>query len=174
MSPVEAPETAVATATTETTQTTTTPDATAVIDSSPFLKAIVHQIRANDGYGVYRNWGDDLLLKPYVIAKKKRREISVEGDVDPATMSRILGFYRAVAARIEEETGQLSQVVVDLSHEGFGWALVFSGRLILACKTLRDAQRFGFDSLEKLATEGEKLVRKGVSLAQKYPEVCDI
>lgn len=149
-------------------------DAALVIDSSPFLKAIVQQIRANDGYGVYRNWADELLLKPYVIPKKKRREISVEGDVEPATMSRILGFYRAIAARIEEETGQLSQVVVDLSHEGFGWALIFSGRLILVCKTLRDAQRFGFDSFEKLAAEGEKLVQKGIELGRKYPEVCDI
>ena len=35
-----------------------------------------------------------------MIAKKKRREISVEGEVDPITLSRILAFYRAIAARI--------------------------------------------------------------------------
>ena len=46
------------------------------IDSAPFLKTIVQQIRANDAYGTYRNWADETLLKPYVIAKKKRREIS--------------------------------------------------------------------------------------------------
>lgn len=149
-------------------------DAALVIDSSPFLKAIVQQIRANDAYGTYRNWADELLLKPYILSKKQRREISVEGDVDPITLSRILGFYRAIAARIEEETGQLSQVVVDLSHEGFGWALIFAGRLILVSKTLRDAQRFGFDSLEKLNAEGEKLVQKGVELARQYPEVCNL
>jgi probable nitrogen fixation protein len=144
------------------------------IDSSPFLKALVQQIRANDAYGTFRNWGDELLLKPYVIPKKERREIPVEGDVDPITMGRILGFYRAIAARIEEETGQLSQVVVDLSHEGFGWALIFSGRLILVSKTLRDAQRFGFDTLEKLNLEGEKLVQKGIELGKRFPEVCDL
>ena len=149
-------------------------DAALVIDNSPFLKAIVQQIRANDAYGTFRNWADELLLKPYIIPKKQRREISVEGEVDPITVSRILGFYRAVAARIEEETGQLSQVVVDLSHEGFGWALVFSGRLVLVSKTLRDAQRFGFDTIEKLNAEGEKLVQKGVDLARRFPEVCDI
>lgn len=89
-------------------------------------------------------------------------------------MGRILGFYRAIAARIEQETNQLAQVVVDLSHEGFGWALIFSGRLILVSKTLRDAQRFGFDSLEKLEAEGEALVQKGIQLARKFPEVCDV
>jgi probable nitrogen fixation protein len=149
-------------------------DAALVIDNSPLLKALVQQIRANDSYGTFRNWADELLLKPYVISKKDRREISVEGDVDPATIGRILGFYRAIATCIEQETGQLSQVVLDLSHEGFGWALVFSGRLILVSKTLRDAQRFGFDSLEKLNAEGEKLVQKGIDLAQRFPEVCDL
>lgn len=145
-----------------------------VVDNSPFLKAIVQQIRANDPYGTYRNWADELLLKPYVLSKKQRREISVEGDVDPITQGRIMAFYRAIAARIEEEAGQLSQVVIDLSHEGFGWALIFSGRLILVSKTLRDAQRFGFDSLEKLNAEGEKLVQKGIDLAKQFSEVCDI
>ncbi|KOP23465.1 hypothetical protein AMR41_26150 [Hapalosiphon sp. MRB220] len=139
--------------------------------NSPFLKAIVQQIRGQDTYGVFRNWSDELILKPFVVSKQKKREISVEGEVDPVTIARIMAFYRAVAARIEQETGLLSQVVVDLSHEGFGWALVFSGRLLLAIKTLRDAHRFGYESLEKVAEEGEKLVQKGIELAQKYPEV---
>ncbi|BAU06535.1 hypothetical protein NIES592_15435 [Fischerella major NIES-592] len=139
--------------------------------NSPFLQAIVQQIRGQDSYGVYRNWSDELILKPFIVSKQKKREISVEGEVDPVTIGRIMAFYRAVAACIEKETGLLSQVVVDLSHEGFGWALVFSGRLLLAVKTLRDAHRFGFESLEKVAEEGEKLVQKGVELAQRFPEV---
>lgn len=139
--------------------------------NSPFLQAIVQQIRGQDSYGVYRNWSDELILKPFVVSKQKKREISVEGEVDPVTIGRIMAFYRAVAACIEKETGLLSQVVVDLSHEGFGWALVFSGRLLLAVQTLRDAHRFGFESLEKVAEEGEKLVQKGVELAQRFPEV---
>lgn len=138
---------------------------------SPFLKAIVQQFRGQDTYGTYRSWSDDLLLKPFIVSKQKKREISVEGEIDLMTQARIMAFYRAVAACIEKETGLLSQVVVDLNHEGFGWALVFSGRLLLAAKTLRDAHRFGFDSLEKLAEEGEKFVQTGVSLAQRFPEV---
>ena len=158
-------------------ETTVAPDAleaALLIDSSSFLKALVQQIRVNDAYGTYRNWTDALLLKPFILSKKQRRAIPVEGEVDPITQGRILAFYRAIAARIEEETGQLSQVVIDLSHEGFGWALIFSGRLILVAKTLRDAQRFGFDTLEKLSAEGEKLVAKGIELGLKYPEVCEL
>ena len=136
-------------------------DAAIEIDSSRFLKTIVQQIRANDAYGTYRHWADELLLKPYILSKKEKRAISVEGEVDPFTLARILAFYRAIAICIETETG-------------FGWALVFSGRLILVSKTLRDAQRFGFDSLEKLSAEGEKLVNKGIELARSFPDVCDI
>lgn len=153
--------------------TPTALDSALLVDTSPFLKVLVQQIRANDPYGTYRNWADPLLLKPYVLSKKERREIPVEGEVEPMTLGRILAFYRAIAARIETETGQLSQVVVDLSHEGFGWALIFSGRLILVSKTLRDAQRFGFDNLEKLNEEGDKLVQKGIDLARRFPEVCN-
>ncbi len=141
------------------------------VASSPFLKAITQQIRANDSYGTYRNWSDELLLKPYVVTKAQKREISVDGEVDPITKGRILAFYRGIAHRIEEQTGLLCQVVIDLSHEGFGWALIFSGRLLLVSRTLRDAQRFGFDSLEKAALEGEKLVLSAVALANRFPEV---
>jgi probable nitrogen fixation protein len=150
--------------------TTDSPTATETT-ISPFLKAIVQQIRVNDPYGTYRNWSDELLLKPYVVSKAQKREISVEGDVDPITKGRILGFYRAIAHRIEEETGLLCQVVIDLSHEGFGWALIFSSRLLVVSKTLRDAQRFGFDSLEKLEAEGTKIVESGINLANRFPEV---
>jgi probable nitrogen fixation protein len=115
-----------------------------------------------------------LILKPFIVTKQKKREISVEGEVDPITQARIMAFFRAVAAGIEQETGLISQVVVDLSHEGFGWALVFSGRLLLAVKTLRDAHRFGFDSLDKLAEEGENYVKKGLDLAKRFPEVGNL
>ncbi|HIK14234.1 MAG TPA: NifX-associated nitrogen fixation protein [Leptolyngbyaceae cyanobacterium M33_DOE_097] len=151
--------------------TATNLPATTETSITPFLKAIAQQIRANDPYGTYRNWSDELLLKPYIVTKAQKREISVDGDVDPITKGRVLAFYRAIAHQIEEKTGLLCQVVIDLSHEGFGWALVFSGRLLVVSKTLRDAQRFGFDSLEKLEAEGSKIVESGVNLANRFPEV---
>jgi probable nitrogen fixation protein len=150
------------------------PTATSTPITSPFLKALVQQIRAQDTYGTYRNWADELILKPFVVTKQKKREISIEGEVDLATISRINAFFRAVASSIEKETGLISHVVVDLGHEGFGWALVFSGRLLLTVKTLRDAHRYGFDSLEKLEEEGASFVNKGIDLAKRFPEVGNI
>ncbi|MGI0485147.1 NifX-associated nitrogen fixation protein [Pantanalinema rosaneae CENA516] len=152
---------------------TTAPETTSTeILDSPFLKAIVQQIRVNDPYGTFRSWSDELLLKPYVVTKAQKRAISVDGEVDPITKGRIMAFYRAIATCVEAETGQLSQVVIDLSHEGFGWALVFSGRLLVVARTLRDAQRFGFDSLEKLAAEGEKMTQSGIEYIRRFPDAA--
>ena len=153
---------------------TTTPTSTEEILAKPLMQELVKQIRGQDSYGTYRNWSDELLLKPFIVSKERKRKISVDGDVDPVTKARIMAFYRAIAARIEQETGLLGQVIIDLSHEGFGWALVFCGRLLVVAKTLRDAQRFGFDSFEKLDAEADKLLQKGIDLAKRYPEVGNL
>lgn len=154
------------------TQTATRESSTNIVESNPLLQALVQQIRAQDHYGVYRSWSDELVLSPFIVTKDKKRSISLEGEVDPATQLRILCFYRAVAACVETETGKLCQVVIDLSHEGFGWALVWTGRLIVINRTLRDAQRFGFDSLEKLAAQGEKLVQSGIESIEKFADAA--
>ncbi len=153
---------------------TTTETTTEEILAKPLMQELVKQIRGQDSYGTYRNWSDELLLKPFIVSKERKRQISVDGDVDPVTKARVMAFYRAIAARIEQETGLLGQVIIDLSHEGFGWALVFCGRLLVVAKTLRDAQRFGFDSFEKLDAEAEKLLQKGIDLAKRYPEVGNL
>ncbi|OLP16670.1 hypothetical protein BST81_19730 [Leptolyngbya sp. 'hensonii'] len=156
-----------------TTETTPSPAATDVFQS-PLIKEMIHQIRAQDSYGFYRNYADELLIKPFIVSKEAKRKISVDGEVEPITKGRIQSFYRAIAALIEKETGQMAQVVVDLSHEGFGSALIYSGRLLVVNRTLRDAQRFGFDSAEKLAMEGEKLVQSGIAIVNRFPDVCRV
>lgn len=157
--------------------TTITPEIEALnafVAENAFLQELTRQMRAQDHYGTFRSWEDRVVLMPFVVSKQKKKEISVDGDVDPVTQLRVLSFYRAIAANIEKETGKLCQVVIDLSHEGFGWALIWTGRLMVVSRTLRDAQRFGFDSLEKLAAEGEKLTKSGVEFIQRFPEAADV
>ncbi|NJL02562.1 MAG: NifX-associated nitrogen fixation protein [Spirulinaceae cyanobacterium RM2_2_10] len=156
---------------TATAESTTDP-AVAEAIATPFVRELVSQIRVQDAYGTYRNWSDELILKSYIISREQKNDIPIDNEIDPLTKSRIQLFYRAVAASIEKSSGQMTQVVLDLNHEGFGWALVFSGRLLLVCRTLRDAQRFGFRSFEKLAAEGTKLTEKGIALAEQHPEIC--
>ncbi len=154
-------------------ETTENTETTSIVEENQFLQELVGQVRAQDHYGVYRSWKDELVLANFVVTKEKKGKISVEGDVDPATQLRILCFYRAIATCIEKETGKLCQVVIDLSHEGFGWAIVWTGRLMVLSRTLRDAQRFGYPSLKKLAAQGERLVDSGVKNIKQFPEVAD-
>lgn len=145
-----------------------------LIENNSFLKELVHQVRAMDTYEFYGKWSDERLLSPFIVTKAQKKEISLEGSIDPKTLSRIQWFFRAIAARIEQETGKMAQVSIDLNDEGFGLALAFSGRLLVVSRALRDAHRFGFVSFEKLAEEGEKLVQRGVELVQRFPEVCEV
>ncbi len=156
-----------------TTTTTKSETNTSIVEESTFLKELVLQVRAQDHYGVYRSWKDELVLANFVVTKEKKSQISVEGDVDSATQLRIICFYRAIAACIEKQTGKLCQVVIDLSHEGFGWAIVWTGKLMVLSRTLRDAQRFGYPSLEKLAAQGERLVESGVKAIQQFPDTAN-
>ena len=64
------------------------------------------------------------------------------------------------------------QPMIKMSHEGFGRQVLIAGRLIVVNKQLRDVHRFGFDTLEKLADEGTKLVNSGVEMVEKFPEVA--
>ena len=156
------------------TTTTTIPETTTnIVEESSFLKELVLQVRAQDHYGVYRTWKDELVLANFVVSKDKKSKISVEGDVDSATQLRILCFYRAIAACIERKTGKLCQAVIDLSHEGFGWSIIWTGRLMVVSRTLRDAQRFGYPSLKKLAAQGERLVNSGIKSIEQFPNAAD-
>ncbi len=156
------------------TTTTTNPKTTTnIVEESAFLKELVLQVRAQDHYGVYRTWKDELVLANFVVSKEKKSQISVEGDVDSATQLRILCFYRAIASSIEKQTGKLCQAVIDLSHEGFGWSIIWTGRLMVVSRTLRDAQRFGYPSLKKLAAQGERLVASGIKAIEEFPKAAD-
>lgn len=140
---------------------------------SVFVKELVKQWRAQDSYGAWEGKSDEMLLEPYVIDKEMRRTMPIIGDPDPETLWRLELFYNAVGLAIERETGNMVTPMMKMHHEGFGRMILSAGRLIVVNKQLRDVHRFGFLTLEKLAEEGEKLVKAGVEMIQKYPEVAN-
>jgi len=60
-----------------------------------------------------------------------------------------------------------------MHHEGFGKMLLTAGRLVVVNKHLRDVHRFGFETMDKLAAEGQKLVQAAVEMIKKFPEVVN-
>ena len=57
---------------------------------------------------------------------------------------------------------------------GFGRAIVTVGKLIVVDRTLRDVHRFGFDSLEKLIAEVEKVTSKAITLVNQHRDVAKL
>jgi probable nitrogen fixation protein len=138
----------------------------------PFVKELVKQWRAQDTHGAWDGKTDLNLLEPYIVDKEKRKEIPIMGDPDPETLWRLELFYNAVGLTIERETGIMVSPMMKFHHEGFGRLVLTAGRLIVLNKHLRDVHRFGFETLEKLAQEGEKHVAAAVEMIQKFPEVA--
>jgi probable nitrogen fixation protein len=113
------------------------------------------------------------LLAPYIVTREQRRETPIIGDPDPETLWRLELFYNAVGLAIERQTGSIATPMMKMSHEGFGRMVLMAGRLVVVNKHLRDVHRFGFESMDKLAAEGEKLVDSGVEMIGKFPDVVN-
>lgn len=139
---------------------------------APFVKELIKVWRAQDTHGAWDNRSDLSLIEPYIVDKEARRALPIIGDPDPETIWRMELFYNAVALSIEKATGVMVSPMLKMSHEGFGRMVLIGGRLIVVNKQLRDVHRFGFDNLGKLAEEGEKAVKQGIEMVEKFPDVA--
>ena len=141
--------------------------------ATPFVQELIKQWRAQDTHGAWGNKSDAMLLAPYIITREQRRELPIIGDPDPDTLWRLELFYNAVGLAIERQTGSIATPMMKMSHEGFGRMVLMAGRLVVVNKHLRDVHRFGFDSMDKLAVEGTKLVDSGVAMVRQFPDVVN-
>ena len=138
----------------------------------PFIRELVKQWRAQDTHGTWEGKTDATLLEPYILSAERRRELPLMGDPDPDTLWRLDLFHNAIGLAIERATGCMVSPMMKMSHEGFGRAVLTTGRLIVVNRYLRDVHRFGYASLKKLAEAGNKLVAEGVGMVQAYPDVA--
>lgn len=137
-----------------------------------FAKQLVAQIRAQDTHGSWDRKSDWELLEPFIVDKEKRRAMPIIGDPDPDVLWRVELFYNCICLEIERATRVMVSPMMKMSHEGFGRIALIGGRLVVVNKQLRDVHRFGFDSLEKLNSEGDKIVASAVEMIEKYTEVA--
>ena len=139
-----------------------------------FVREMTRQIRATDSYGVFDTASDVEVLDPLVLTKERKREIPVIGDPDEETLSRVKAFYNAIAAQIESEVGKMAVPMINITHEGFGRAIIIVGKLVVMDKSLRDVHRFGFASLSKMKDEADKLLSVAVSIVGEHPEAAKL
>ena len=137
-----------------------------------FTDDLIRLLRANDTFGAWERKSDEEVLAPFILTKAQRREIPIIDDPDPDTLWRLELFYAAIGLGIEKRTNLIATPMMKMSHEGFGRIILFTGRLIVLNKNLRDVHRFGFDSLEKLEEGAMKKIDEAVAMIEKFPEVA--
>jgi probable nitrogen fixation protein len=144
------------------------------IYQTDFIKEMLRQTRALDNYGQWDGMTPQEILDSYVLTKERKREIPVIGDPDDQIISRVKSFHNAIAVLIEKECRLMAVPFVQLTHEGFGRALIVVGKLVVMDRTLRDVHRFGFESLSKMKTEADKYLGVAIEIIGKHPDVAGL
>ncbi|EIJ36520.1 NifX-associated nitrogen fixation protein [Thiothrix nivea] len=139
-----------------------------------FATEMLRQMRAMDSYGTYDTYTPAKILEPFILTKAMKREIPIIGDPDEITIARVKAFYNAIAALIEKECKLMAVPMLNLTHEGFGRAIITVGKLVVADRTLRDVHRFGFESLSKMKDEADKLLSVALTLIGEHAAVAGL
>jgi len=145
----------------------------AIIAGSHFLKELVKVMRAQDSYGSWEGKSDAEVLSPFIVTKEQRKLIPIIDDPDPDVLWRVELFYNACGLAIERRTSNIAAPTIKINHEGFGRAMLTTGRLIVYSKYHRDVHRFGFDSLTALGEAGDKIIFEAVAMIARFPDAAN-
>ncbi len=140
--------------------------------ATPFLQALVRLLRAQDTFGAYAKRPDAQMLAGYIVTKEQRRAATATCRADPDLVWRIEQFYGAIGLVVEQETGLVASPMLKVYDEGFGRVILTAGKLVVLTKHVRDAQRFGFETIAALAAEGTKQTAAAVAMIRQFPDVA--
>jgi len=136
---------------------------------SLFIDTLIGQVRALDQFGTWTNREDkDILKEKYVKSKEDLKNIPVIADIDEMQIQDIRLVYQAIALAFEKKTGVMCSVVMEMSHEGFGRAVVIAEKIVIVNKFFKDAHRFSFRTYEKLIEDGDKLLSNAIKIYEEY------
>lgn len=134
---------------------------------SDFQKQLALQLRALDGYGAWKDIGDNELIgRAYVVPG--------EGDEVkpiPLTSEQLVRFQlQALAILFEKESGLIPSVVCEMQCDGSVKGIMISGRIVLLQKMFYNTGEFRFRDIEKLFSRAEKTGKKIVQNYESIPE----
>ncbi len=134
-----------------------------------FIETLIGQVRALDQFGTWANKADeDILTEKYVKTKEELKEIPVIADIDEMQIQDIRLIFQAIALAFEKKTGIMCSVIMEMSHEGFGRAVVVADKIVIVNKFFKDAHRYSFRTYDKLVGEGEKMLSNSMKIYDEY------
>ena len=134
-----------------------------------FIETLIGQVRALDQFGTWTNKADeDILTEKYVKTKEELKDIPVIADIDEMQIQDIRLIFQAIALAFEKKTGVMCSVVMEMSHEGFGRAVVIADKIVIVNKFFKDAHRYSFRTYEKMTEEGDKMLDSAIKIYEEY------
>ncbi|MBN2824465.1 MAG: NifX-associated nitrogen fixation protein [Campylobacterales bacterium] len=134
-----------------------------------FISTLIGQVRALDQFGTWANKADEeILAEKYVKTKEDLKNIPVIADIDEMQVQDIRLIFQAIALAFEKKTGVMCSVVMEMSHEGFGRAVVIADKIVVVNKFFKDAHRYSFRTYDKLIEEGEKMLDSAIKIYEEY------
>src|SRR5919197_526443 len=138
--------------------------------SSGFLHELARRFRARAGLDAWDGRSDREVLAALVYPQGRRERDVDDDEVDADVYLHIELFYEAIAAAVEARTGVPCSPMLRMHQQGHGRVVVLAGRLVVVSRWLRDAGRFGFDSVDKIAEAGERPAQAGGGKIARVPE----
>lgn len=134
-----------------------------------FLDTLTSQIRALDQFGTWaKKSNEEILCDKYVKSKEQLKEIPIIADIDEMQIQDIRLIFQSIALAFELKTTIMCSVVMEMSHEGFGRAVVLAEKIVITNKFFKDAHRYSFRSYDALISEGGKMLKDALDVYEKY------
>lgn len=134
-----------------------------------FIETLIGQVRALDQFGTWTHKSnEEILTEKYVKSKEDLKNIPVIADIDEMQIQDIRLIFQAIALAFEKKTGIMCSVVMEMSHEGFGRAVVIADKIVIVNKFFKDAHRYSFRTYEDLVKEGDKMLDSAIKIYTEY------
>lgn len=116
-----------------------------------FNRSLCRLLDADDVFGKAGGLRqEDKIAKLLLFSPTDKQALGQDCTPSPKLRRQVEQVFQAMAITLEAETDSLVQSMVEMNGEGFGRAIVSSGRLILVTTPLRAGLRFPFTSQAKL------------------------
>ncbi|MDD3344233.1 MAG: NifX-associated nitrogen fixation protein [Sulfurospirillaceae bacterium] len=134
-----------------------------------FIETLTSQIRALDQFGTWaKKSNEEVLCDKYVKSKEELKNIPIIADIDEMQIQDIRLIFQSIALAFELKTGVMCSVVMEMSHEGFGRAVVLAEKIVITNKFFKDAHRYSFRTYNALIVEGGKMLKDALEVYETF------
>ncbi|MCL6604648.1 MAG: NifX-associated nitrogen fixation protein [Paenibacillus sp.] len=134
-----------------------------------FTRRLCQLLDTEDFFGRHASLSEhEKIERLFLASSEDKTQSDFNCAVSPKVRLQVPMLFQAVAGVMEERSGAIIQSAAEMNGEGFGRALLYSGRIILVLKSLRAGFPFPFTSQDKAVRYGIACVEEGLAFLEKY------